>query len=132
MPDPSGARHLARVRQLRRVEKPPLNHAPHPMQRTDSDRAGLASRLEFGRDGRQEGGPLRDDRKATAKMLSAKGLSTREIAEITGWSHTTIENDLRGKNLPKTGKNLPAPTVAEPTGPSVAEPIAPSLGRVFS
>ena len=99
------------------------------MQRTDSDRAGLASRLEFGRDGRQEGGPLRDDRKATAKMLSAKGLSTREIAEITGWSHTTIENDLRGKNLPKTGKNLPAPTVAEPTGPSVAEPIAPSLAE---
>ena len=49
MPDPSGARHLARIRQLRRIKKAPLHRARHPMQRTDPDRAGLASRLELGR-----------------------------------------------------------------------------------
>jgi N6-adenosine-specific RNA methylase IME4 len=37
----------------------------------------------------------RDDRKATAKMLSAKGLTTREIAQITGWDYTTISRDLK-------------------------------------
>jgi N6-adenosine-specific RNA methylase IME4 len=49
----------------------------------------------------------RDDRKTTAKMLSAKGLSTREIAEVTGWSHVTIANDLKAavKALTKTVQN---------------------------
>jgi N6-adenosine-specific RNA methylase IME4 len=37
----------------------------------------------------------RPDRRATAKMLAAKGLSTRQIADVTGWDHSTIANDLR-------------------------------------
>jgi transposase len=37
----------------------------------------------------------RDDRKTTAKMLAAKGLSTREIAALTGWDYTTISRDLK-------------------------------------
>lgn len=36
----------------------------------------------------------RRDRKTTAKLLSAKGMSTREIARITGWSHMAIARDL--------------------------------------
>ena len=32
----------------------------------------------------------RPDRKTTAKLLAAKGLSTRQIAAITGWSFKTI------------------------------------------
>lgn len=72
------------------------------MQRTDPDRAGLASRLELGRDGRQEGGPLRDDRKALAKMLAEKGLASRPIAEILGVHHSTIAEDLRVGNPTKT------------------------------
>ncbi|HEV8466064.1 MAG TPA: MT-A70 family methyltransferase [Pseudolabrys sp.] len=47
----------------------------------------------------------REDRKATAKMLAAKGLSTRDIAKITGWGHETIARDLRGSNEPKTVSN---------------------------
>jgi N6-adenosine-specific RNA methylase IME4 len=49
----------------------------------------------------------RPDRKATAQLLSAKGLSTREIAKITGWSRETIAADLRVLNLPESGRNLP-------------------------
>jgi transposase len=37
----------------------------------------------------------RPDRKATAQLLAAKGLSTREIAKVTGWSFNTIARDLR-------------------------------------
>ena len=37
----------------------------------------------------------RPDRKATAKLLAAKGLSTYQIAEITGWSPSAIQRDLR-------------------------------------
>lgn len=36
----------------------------------------------------------RPDRKATAQLLSAKGLSTHQIAKITGWSADTIGRDL--------------------------------------
>jgi N6-adenosine-specific RNA methylase IME4 len=36
----------------------------------------------------------RSERKTTAKMLAAKGLSTREIAQITGWNQSTIVRDL--------------------------------------
>ena len=51
----------------------------------------------------------RTDRKPTVQMLSGKGLSTRQIAEITGWSHQTIMRDLGpGPNGPKGGANGPA------------------------
>jgi transposase len=43
-------------------------------------------------------------------MLAAKGLSTREIAQITGWHHTTIVGDLRatrGEKSPKSGEKSP-------------------------
>ena len=51
----------------------------------------------------------RTDRKPTVKMLADKGLSTRQIADITGWSHQTIMRDL-GPNGPKGGPNGPATT----------------------
>jgi hypothetical protein len=59
----------------------------------------------------------RGNRKATAKMLAAKGLSTREIAEITGWSYKTIERDLR-TNVPQIGTNVP------PSKPSTTDRAA--------
>jgi hypothetical protein len=48
------ARHLARVGQLRRIEKAPLNRARRSMDRTDSDRAGLPVGLELSGDGGKE------------------------------------------------------------------------------
>ena len=51
----------------------------------------------------------RTDRKPTVKMLADKGLSTRQIADITGWSHQTIMRDLGpSPNGPKGGPNGPA------------------------
>ena len=51
----------------------------------------------------------RTDRKPTVKMLADKGLSTRQIADITGWSHQTIMRDLGpSTNGPKGGPNGPA------------------------
>ena len=48
----------------------------------------------------------REDRKTTAKMLAAKGLSTRDIAKITGWDQITIARDLRGEaNASKSEAN---------------------------
>jgi N6-adenosine-specific RNA methylase IME4 len=44
----------------------------------------------------------RDDRKATAKLLYSKGLSTRQIADLTGWSFNTIARDLRVSDDTKT------------------------------
>jgi hypothetical protein len=52
----------------------------------------------------------RDRRKDVVKMLAAKGLSTREIADITGWHHSTIAEDLRVGNPTKTVGN---PTARE-------------------
>ncbi len=37
--------------------------------------------------------------------LSKKGLSTREIAEVTGWSHMTIARDLAVTNVTKSVSN---------------------------
>jgi transposase len=45
------------------------------------------------------------------EALIAKGMSTREIATITGWDHSTIVRDLqkaRGANAPKTDADAPA------------------------
>lgn len=51
----------------------------------------------------------RDRRKDVVEKLATKGLSTREIAGLTGWSHQTIANDLNSvKKLTKTVKNLTA------------------------
>ena len=47
----------------------------------------------------------RSDRKPTVRMLAAKGLSTRQIAEITGWNHNTIARDLRVSKDTKTVSN---------------------------
>jgi IS30 family transposase len=52
----------------------------------------------------------RSDRKATAQLLKAKGLTTRQIASVTGWSHVTISREFQGKQKvfqmkqPKTRK----------------------------
>lgn len=57
----------------------------------------------------------RDDRKATAKLLASKGMSTREIARITGWDHSTIANDLRAlRGVEKSTKTVEKST-AEPS-----------------
>jgi N6-adenosine-specific RNA methylase IME4 len=47
----------------------------------------------------------REDRKTTAKMLAAKGLSTREIAQITGWSQSTIVADLGEQKRSKSDQS---------------------------
>lgn len=47
----------------------------------------------------------RDDRKTVARQLSAKGLSTREIAKITGWSQRTIVNDLEASKIAQKVSN---------------------------
>jgi N6-adenosine-specific RNA methylase IME4 len=54
----------------------------------------------------------RQDRKPIVKMLAAKGLSTRQIAEATGWGHSTVANDLKemSKNGQKSSKNGQAKT----------------------
>ncbi len=51
--------------------------------------------------------------------LTAEGSSTREIAEVLGTSHTTIERDLTGTNVPdspveavETVTNVPLDAVA--------------------
>jgi N6-adenosine-specific RNA methylase IME4 len=55
------------------------------------------------------------DRKALAKMLATKGLTTRPIAEILGVDHSTIVRDLektRGANAPESGANAPEEATA--------------------
>lgn len=47
----------------------------------------------------------RAERKPTVKMLANKGLSTRQIAEITGWNFNTVARDLRVSNDTKTVSN---------------------------
>jgi N6-adenosine-specific RNA methylase IME4 len=47
------------------------------------------------------------DRKRVAKDLADKGLSTREIAKITGVDHSTIVRDLGGASAPETGADAP-------------------------
>jgi hypothetical protein len=54
------------------------------------------------------------DRREAVLVLTAEGMSTRQVGEVLGVTHTTVENDLGGKNLPKppskepkTGKKLP-------------------------
>lgn len=59
----------------------------------------------------------RDDRKVTAKMLAAKGLSTREIAAITGWNYATISRDLAKSKAPVADATE---SVADATPPAAA------------
>lgn len=59
----------------------------------------------------------RSDRKPTVKMLAAKGLSTRQIAEITGWDHSTIANDIRSiRGVEKSTKTVEKSTASSTTG----------------
>lgn len=44
----------------------------------------------------------RSDRPKTVLMLADKGLSTRQIAEITGWSKSVVADDLRVQNRTET------------------------------
>jgi phage N-6-adenine-methyltransferase len=52
------------------------------------------------------------DRKPTVKMLAGKGLTTRQIAEVTGWDHVTISRDLRET---KTGVSNETKSVSNET-----------------
>jgi hypothetical protein len=47
----------------------------------------------------------RPERKETARLLAAKGMSTREIAELTGWSFSTIASDLRVQKRTESVQN---------------------------
>jgi hypothetical protein len=53
------------------------------------------------------------ERKKIAEALSAQGMSNRQIAKVTGATHTTINRDLGGTNVPESGTNVPPP---EPQG----------------
>jgi hypothetical protein len=44
-------------------------------------------------------------------------MSTRQIAEVTGASHTTIERDLTGTNVPSSGTNVPVKDEVMADGP---------------
>jgi hypothetical protein len=44
------------------------------------------------------------------RWFAAKGLSTREIAEVTGWSQTTIVADLSEQNRSKGERNRSTPS----------------------
>lgn len=73
----------------------------------------------------------RSDRKATAQLLKAKGLTTRQIATVTGWSHQTIMRDL-GPSGPEIGPDGPdEDDQVEPSKavevPVVVEAIEPEL-----
>jgi hypothetical protein len=59
----------------------------------------------------------RDDRKTTAKMLATKGLSTRDIAQITGWDHATIARDLSVAKATKAVANATKPVKNGPPSP---------------
>jgi N6-adenosine-specific RNA methylase IME4 len=61
-----------------------------------------------------------EDRKALAKMLAAKGLTTRPIAEILGVDQTTIAKDLREGNPSKSEGN---PSPAESPSPGASSTI---------
>ena len=76
----------------------------------------------------------RPDRKATAKLLAAKGLSTRDISKITGWHHSTIAEDLKAlkavQNRTEDVQNRTAATGGEETKQhreEVAEAAAPTV-----
>jgi hypothetical protein len=59
------------------------------------------------------------ENKTTAKMLSAKGMSTREIAKLTGWDQATIARDIqkaRDANASKSDANASAPKKPSKTG----------------
>jgi transposase len=53
----------------------------------------------------------RQARAKVAKQLADEGMSTREIATLTGVGKDTIRRDLAGANAPNSGAN--APTKAE-------------------
>jgi hypothetical protein len=42
-------------------------------------------------------------------VLKAKGWSTRQIADRTGWDHSTIVKDFAGEKSPKGGEKSPGP-----------------------
>lgn len=44
----------------------------------------------------------RPDRKAAVQLLAAKGLSSRKIAAIIGWDHSTIANDMKAMSVEKS------------------------------
>lgn len=61
----------------------------------------------------------RDRRKPTVRLLAAKGLSSPEIAAITGWSPSSIQRDLR---VIKAASNDASNDAVRPPATGSAEP----------
>jgi hypothetical protein len=56
------------------------------------------------------------ERKTIAKMLHAKEFSTRQIADLTGWDHSTIAGDLRSmRGVEKSTESVEKSTPAKPS-----------------
>jgi predicted transcriptional regulator len=52
-----------------------------------------------------QGGYVRmeiEKRREVVRELSAEGMTQRQIGDVLGVSHTTVSDDLHGRNLPKT------------------------------
>ena len=71
----------------------------------------------------------RPDRKATAKLLAAQGLSTRQIAEITGWSKSAIAEDLAVQNRTENLQNRTSFTGSPETKAKRAEVAEAAAGE---
>jgi hypothetical protein len=90
-----------------------------------------------GDDRSREGAQTRCVKRENAMALAAKGFSTRQIAELTGWSHETIASDLRRQKSDdeRQKSDKPSATGSEETKQhralEVALPGSEALGKII-